>query len=473
VKRLKKLKPAFWDHRDVASRHPHNTFNFARKWKLIVVFTTFMAILPLFVMSYVDFNLTHRTISEEVKNNMMEVLNAAAVSISFSNNIKQSAIDCVANISVDENSDLFVVDNNGTLLTPSQSFSSADTAKDFFADISKENAGIKELTTPNGDSVIAGFARIPDSSLILVLIKSKKWITNLWFGPRLKLVWYLVVSIVLILLSIMGMATFLVGRIHSVDKKRTEALHHAEYTNKLASIGRLSSGVAHEINNPLAIINQKAGLMMDMFLSGKDLSSDDRIIPLTNDVLDAVKRCGAITKRLLDFAQHIEPSIEMVNINEVIEQMIAFLRKEAERKNIVISVESKNSVPDFECDRGSLQQIFLNLFNNSFAAMENGGKLDISVELKNKTGTLIIIVSDTGTGIPAEDINNIFEPFFSSKKDHWGTGLGLSITYGLLKDIGGDIMVKSKLGKGTRFIITIPLTNSIRGKRQINYNDTK
>ncbi|MCK5096547.1 MAG: HAMP domain-containing histidine kinase, partial [Desulfobacteraceae bacterium] len=233
-------------------------------------------------------------------------------------------------------------------------------------------------------------------------------------------------------------------------------LHHAEYKNKLASIGRLSSGVAHEINNPLAIINQKTGLIMDMFSSGKDFSSDERLIPLTNDILDAVQRCGAITRRLLDFAQHTEPSIESVNVEEVLEQMLAFLKKEAERRQIIISVDSKGPIPDFECDRGSLQQIFLNLFDNAFDAMEDGGRLDVFIKFKKKEN-LTIIVSDTGTGISNDDINKIFEPFYSSKNDHWGTGLGLSITYGLVKEIGGEIMVKSKIGKGTCFTLTLPL----------------
>ncbi|MCK5312111.1 MAG: hypothetical protein KAJ62_08375 [Desulfobacteraceae bacterium] len=456
MKRLKKFKPAFWDHRDVASSHPRTGFNFARKWKLIVLFTTVMAILPLFVMAYVDSNLTRRTIEEEVENSMLRVLNCVVLSLSSSKDIKKSALDYAAKAKSVGIHDIFVANSDGTLLTPSLYYGAPDIPNIFDTSILKEQIGIKEIITPDMVPVIVGYARIPNSSLILVRIMSKKRITDLWLKPRLHLVGYLIVSIVVIILSIMGMATFLVGRIHAADKKRTEILHHAEYKNKLASIGRLSSGVAHEINNPLAIIDQKTGLIMDMFSSGKDFSTEERLIPLTNDVFDAVKRCGAITRRLLDFAQHTEPSIETVNIEEVIEQMLAFLKKEAERQNITISVNSKGSIPNFECDRGSLQQIFLNLFDNAFAAMENGGQLDIFVEFKKKEN-LTIIVSDTGSGIAQEDITKIFEPFYSSKNDHWGTGLGLSITYGLVKEIGGDIMVKSKIGKGTRFTITIPL----------------
>jgi signal transduction histidine kinase len=255
----------------------------------------------------------------------------------------------------------------------------------------------------------------------------------------------------------MGTATYLVGRIHSADQKRIEILHHAGYSNKLASIGRLASGVAHEVNNPLAIINQKTGLMIDLLTLREDSSPDPRLIPLANDVLEAVKRCSTITRRLLDFARHMESSIQPVDLGAVIKQTLAFLEKEAQRRGITLSVDHKTPIPGFECDRGSLQQIFLNLFNNSFAAMENGGQLKIRVRFKAKK-SVVITVTDTGTGISPEDIHNIFEPFYSSKNAHWGTGLGLSITYGLVKEMGGNIMVKSEVGTGTCFTLLLPVT---------------
>ena len=456
MKRLQKLKPAFWDYRDITGSHSHTSFNFRRKWKLIVLFTSFMALLPLFVMTLVDFSLTRRIIEEEVKSGISKILDSAVVSISFSNDLKKSALDYITRLNSGEDNDIFIVDEEGTLLTSSFYYGKTDTHNTLNTSLFKENAGIEEDVTPSGKPVITGYARIPDSSLIFVQAKSKKRLTDLWFKPRLKLIGYLAVSIVLILLSIMGTATYLVGRIHSADRKRIKALHHAEYANKLASIGRLASGVAHEVNNPLAIINQKTGLIMDLFTLKKDFPADDRLILLANDVLDAVKRCSTITRRLLDFARHMEPSIESVDIKEVIGQVLAFHEKEAERRSIIISVDNQDPIPNFECDRGSLQQIFLNLVNNAFAAMEDGGQLNILVRFKKKENVTIII-SDDGSGISDDDINKIFEPFYSSKNDHWGTGLGLSITYGLIKEIGGDIMVKSKIGKGTSFTLKLPL----------------
>lgn len=480
MKRLNKFKPAFWKHRDIANDPSHPPFNFQRKWKLIVLFTSFMALLPLFVMTLVDFSLTRRVIEDEVKTSMLKTLNLTATAIYFSispqfdrktpglkTDPEPAAPQYMALLDYEEEDDIFVVNEAGTLVTDSAYYGKAGIPNAFNTRQFNEPTAIKTDLTPDKTSVIMGYARIKDSDLTLVQIKRKQSLTDLWFQPRLKLVWYLAVSIVLILLSIMGTATYLVGRIHSADQKRIGILHHAGYANKLASIGRLASGVAHEVNNPLAIINQKTGLMMDLLTLREESCSDPRLIPLANDVLEAVKRCGSITRRLLDFARHMESSVQPVDLGVVVEQTLAFLRKEAQHRGIDLSVDNKTPIPGFECDRGSLQQIFLNLFNNAFAAMDNGGNLSIRIKLKDRK-TVLITVTDSGTGISPEDIHNIFEPFYSSKNTHWGTGLGLSITYGLVKEMGGDIMVKSQMGQGTCFTLLLPITAEKKKRTQHN-----
>ncbi|MBU0969152.1 MAG: HAMP domain-containing histidine kinase [Proteobacteria bacterium] len=453
---MNKFKPAFWNHRDIAGDHSQATFNFKQKWKLIVVFTSLMALLPLFGMTLVDFSLTRQMIEDEVKSGMSKTLNLAAASISCAHDRQTAALNYISLLDSKEGEDIFVVNEGGSLLTASSYYGKPGTANTFDTGLFNDQAAIVEHVTPDKTEVIIGYARIKDSPFTIVQVKSKQWLTDLWFKPRLKLVWYLAVSIVLILVSIMGTATYLVGRIHSADQKRIEILHHAGYANKLASIGRLASGVAHEVNNPLAIINQKTGLMVDLLTLRENSPPDPRLVPLANDVLEAVKRCSTITRRLLDFARHMQSTIQPVDLGAVIKQTLAFLEKEAQHRGILLSVDNKTPIRGFECDRGSLQQIFLNLFDNAFAAMEKGGQLKIRVRFKAKKN-VIITISDTGTGISPEDIHNIFEPFYSSKKAHWGTGLGLSITYGLVKEMGGDIMVKTQPGTGTCFTLVLPV----------------
>jgi len=273
----------------------------------------------------------------------------------------------------------------------------------------------------------------------------------------MQLIGFLLFSVVLILASIVGVATYLVNRIHASDQRRAHALHQVEYANKLASIGRLASGVAHEVNNPLAIINQKAGLIKDLLTIDRSQPVNEKLIGLVEAVLASVRRCGTITRRLLDFSRHMEACVETVNIEAVIHQILAFLEKEAERRNIAISVSTLEKIPAFESDLGNLQQIFLNLINNAFAAMQNGGRLDIAIRRHGKDH-ITVAVADTGHGIPEADLKRVFEPFFSTREGHAGTGLGLSATYGLVSEMGGTITVESESNRGTRFTVTLPLT---------------
>ena len=233
----------------------------------------------------------------------------------------------------------------------------------------------------------------------------------------------------------------------------------------MASIGRLAAGVAHEINNPLAIINEKAGLIMDLFTIKKEYADDPKLMSLVNSVLSSVERCATITRRLLNFARHVDVSIEPMNLKEVIQDVLGFLGKEAEYRSIAISVKVPDDIPQLVSDRGRLQEIFLNIFNNAFAALSDGGRLDIVAGREDKD-FISLTVTDNGCGISESDIKRVFEPFFSTKNKKGGTGLGLSITYGLVQEIGGNIRVESEEGKGTSFIIRLPLKMERKGESE-------
>jgi signal transduction histidine kinase len=299
-----------------------------------------------------------------------------------------------------------------------------------------------------------------------MIVKPKSELMALWYAPRMKLIGFLAISIGLILLAILGMATYLVNRIHVADRQRVKALHQVEYTNKLASLGRLASGVAHEINNPLDIINQKAGLINDLFTLREDYASDEKLLKLIQGVLDSVNRAGSITRRLLNFARHMDTEIEAIDLKSLIRDLIGFFEKEAEFRNIEIHLDLPEACVEIESDQGNLQQIFLNLINNSFAALDNGGHLDIILE-KTKDKMISLIIADNGHGIPPDDLKRIFDPFFSTRTGSHGTGLGLSITYGLVQEIGGDIAVESKIGQGTKFIVTLPMQVPAAKKRNV------
>ncbi|MGD9331192.1 MAG: ATP-binding protein [Desulfobacterales bacterium] len=387
-------------------------------------------------------------IRHDLNNGEFIILRAA-----LDRSILQSLISPLA---IDPGDDAFITNTEGLLQTASRRYGKPFQKIPLAVPASAEGTHILDTATPEGEPILVGYAHIPDSDLTLMIIRQKSSITDLWLKPRIRLIGFLIFSIFLIIASILGTATWLVNRIHMADQRRVQALHRVEYANKLASIGRLASGVAHEINNPLAIINQKIGLIKDLFTMQQNYATDQKLMGLVDDVLESILRCSSITRRLLDFSRHMESRIERVDIEAIIRQILGFMEKEVERRRIRVTLEIAPGIPEFMGDRGNLQQIFLNLVNNAFAAMADGGQLDITVAHPEED-QVRITVTDNGHGIPEEDIKRIFEPFFSTRDQHAGTGLGLSITYGLVTEMGGDIAVESQVGQGTRFTISVPL----------------
>lgn len=364
--------------------------------------------------------------------------------------------DPVSQLALDDGDDAFIVNAQGMLQTPARHY--GNRFEKVPLAIPGTLDGIRLLRTVDlaERSILMGIAPIPDSPFLLMMVRQESGIMDLWLKPRLHLIGFMLFSIVLILVSNLGVATYLVNRIHAADQRRVQALHQVEYANKLTSIGRLASGVAHEINNPLAIINQKAGLIKDLFTINQDYAGNEKLMGLVEAVLASVHRCGTITRRLLDFARHMESSIETVDIVTIIRQVLAFMEKETERRCIAVSVAVQEKIPNFEGDRGNLQQIFLNLINNALAAIGDNGRLNITIARHGATHVRVA-VADTGHGIPESDLKRVFEPFFSTRHGHAGTGLGLSVTYGMVSEMGGEITVNSQVNRGTRFAVTLPM----------------
>jgi signal transduction histidine kinase len=257
----------------------------------------------------------------------------------------------------------------------------------------------------------------------------------------------------------MGTSSYLVSRIREADLRQAEALHGVQYTSKMASIGRLAAGVAHEVNNPLAIINEKAGLAKDLISLSKDFPQKEKFLKLLESILASVERCSTITHRLLGFAKRMDVHTETIDLEVLINEVLGFLEKEAAYRNISIRVHASDGLPSIESDRGQLQQVFLNIINNAIEELEGGGQVDISLD-KEDGDMVTATITDNGRGIPEEHLKQIFEPFFTTKKEY-GTGLGLSITYGIVEKLGGNISVKSEVGRGTSFAVTLPVRKSI------------
>jgi signal transduction histidine kinase len=181
----------------------------------------------------------------------------------------------------------------------------------------------------------------------------------------------------------------------------------------------------------------------------------EKMVDLVDSVLKSAERCGGITHRLLGFARHMDVHYETIQLDDLLREVLSFLEKEASYRNLEITFAHHDDPPSIVSDRGQLQQVFLNILNNAFAAVEDGGRIEIGIA-RAGAGEVAVSVIDNGVGIPEAHLERIFDPFFTTKKGG-GTGLGLSITYGIVQKLGGRIDVQSTVGRGTRFTVTLPV----------------
>ncbi len=364
-----------------------------------------------------------------------------------------------AQFEVGKKTDAFVINREGVLQTPSRYYGSVLKKIQIRIPDYSPKAQIFKSKNGKNEQTVIGYAYIPETPFILMIVKQKGELNQPWYKSDWAFTGILATSILVILLVTLGVASNLVDQIHKADQERVDTLHQVEYANKMVSLGRLASGVAHEINNPLAIINQKAGHIRDILTLTETYKKDPKLIDLVDSVLATVHRCAEVTKGLLNFARHLNVSIQTINLPEIVSEVKSVLAKEAEFRYITVSVDLFEDIPPFESDRGKLEQVFFNLFNNAIAAMKDGGHLEIKAR-REDADFVSITFSDSGPGIAEADLKHVFEPFLYSRSGESGTGLGLAVTYALVQEIGGQISVQSELGTGTRFNIRLPLKMS-------------
>ena len=218
---------------------------------------------------------------------------------------------------------------------------------------------------------------------------------------------------------------------------------------KLASIGRLSAGVAHEINNPMTTILTSAMLLQE------DLDENDPVRQELELIASETMRCRKIVTSLLNFARQSQPDKRLNDLNQMVHECILLTQKQAAFKDIAIECRAGEGIAPIWFDKGQIEQAIINLILNAVEATPSGGRITVSTDCCDHEDLTRIGISDTGEGIAKENINKIFDPFFTTKAA--GTGLGLAITHGIIEQHGGRIEVESELGKGTCFYIYLPI----------------
>jgi len=244
------------------------------------------------------------------------------------------------------------------------------------------------------------------------------------------------------------------------EQKETEYRKQMEQqmiaTERLASLGTLAAGVAHEINNPLAIIRESTGWMRQLFARDelKNIPRHEDFKGTLDKIEKSVDRASRITHQLLGFVRKSETTVTEVNLAELAEEAIRLIMHETQNRDIKIVRHVEPALAFIRSDPNQLRQVFLNLLTNAVHAIRSVGT--ITIDIQDAGESQVVTVSDTGQGIPRENLDRIFEPFFSTKPTGEGTGLGLFVTRGILDKLGGTVAVESEIGLGASFCIRLP-----------------
>jgi two-component system NtrC family sensor kinase len=256
------------------------------------------------------------------------------------------------------------------------------------------------------------------------------------------------------------LANRIIGQMEKAEAEKGQMQAKMVEADKMASIGELVSGMAHEINNPVAVMVEEAGWVEDLLGDGLEKlpENEAEMRRALKQIRTQGLRCRDITSKLLSFARRGKPERELVRLNTLIQEVTALTAQKVRFGSIKLTLDLEESLPEVMVSLSEMQQILLNLVNNALYAMEKSGGI-LRLATSSAQGMVTLEVADSGPGIPADVRSRIFEPFFTTKPVGKGTGLGLSICYGIVKNMGGDITVESELGKGAAFVVRLPVAS--------------
>ncbi|MEM5789110.1 MAG: ATP-binding protein, partial [Syntrophobacteraceae bacterium] len=315
-----------------------------------------------------------------------------------------------------------------------------------------------------GEMVLGG-----DKALVaLTWLKNKDWLLIIkdepledlmpLFRARFLAISLVTLGVCVTFLGAMFIARGMVRQLVKTDREKAILDASLLQSSKMAALGKLAAGIAHEVNNPLAVIKEKVGWMRDL-LSEEEIAGSENFKEFEDAIRKVdnhVERARKVTHRLLGFARRMEPIREQVDLNRLVEETIDFLKNEAHYRDIQIVTEFDPKLPVTLSDSAQLQQVILNIVNNAIDAIQKSGEIKLVTSYKESEPELSIAITDNGPGIPNDLLDRIFDPFFSTKEHGTGTGLGLSISYSIMEKLGGRIIVASQVGKGTTFTVYVP-----------------
>lgn len=360
-----------------------------------------------------------------------------------------------------KHSDAFLVNNSGVLQTESL-FHGKIMDAFTLPDLSQRHGGIlimplAAVAEGNRDEhLLAGMLRLNSMPWVLVVVDDVSESLQPLRQLRVLILLFVVLGSGLVVMGAVLATRSLVASLAAADQKQAHIDARMLQSSKMAALGKMAAGVAHEVNNPLMLIQENAGWIRDLL---EDENPDtmvnyEEVQKSAAKIEQHVKRAKGITERMLGFGRRMNPGRTEILLNSLAEQAVEMFKAEAANRNIAINTAFDPELPVILSDPAQLEQVFINIIDNSMDAIGKNGNIDIRTEAQQ--GGVCIVFSDTGPGMDEETRKHIFDPFFTTKKVGEGSGLGLAICFNILEKLGGRIEVQSQLGKGTSFCISLP-----------------
>jgi len=371
----------------------------------------------------------------------------------------------VQNLKVGQTGYAYILNRKGEFQTsPPLEYQASPSGYEFFWNAvakAKNKVLVTQWKDDDGANNLYAVAGLKDGQWLLIVKQQATDAFSDLHRMQMSAVIIFIIGGIAILMMVYYTTRRMVRRIRRADKDKEAMNQQVIETGKMASIGELAAGIAHEINNPVAIMVEEAGWIGDLLEEEEFAHSAnlEEFLRALKQINTQGRRCKEITHKLLSFARKTDTTVKDVQLNDIIMEIVNLSSQMAKYNKVTIETKLQETLPYITISPSEMQQVLLNLINNALDAMEkSGGTIQISTKISEiKPGHIVIVIQDNGPGIPEANLSRVFDPFFTTKPVGKGTGLGLSICYGIINKLGGKIDVQSAPGQGARFRIWIPV----------------